>query len=53
MMSGDKKVILVIGGTGLVGCAIQKIIQEDKTKNEEWVFVGSKDADLRYIFNFL
>ena len=47
-MPGDKKVILVTGGSGLVGCAIRKISQEDKREDEEWIFVGSKDADLRY-----
>lgn len=45
-MSGDKKVILVTGGTGLVGHAIQTIVQREKKEEEEWVFLGSKDADL-------
>lgn len=45
-MSGDKKVILVTGGTGLVGRAIQTIVQREKREEEEWIFVGSKDADL-------
>lgn len=45
-MSGDKKVILVTGGSGLVGRAIQKIVQEDKREDEEWIFIGSKDANL-------
>jgi GDP-L-fucose synthase len=48
-MSGDKKVILVTGGTGLVGCAIQTVVQQEKREEEEWIFVGSKDADLRYV----
>jgi GDP-L-fucose synthase len=48
-MSADKKVVLVTGGTGLVGRAIQTVIQEEKRDDEEWIFVGSKDADLRYI----
>ncbi|XP_008557417.1 probable GDP-L-fucose synthase [Microplitis demolitor] len=42
----DKKIILVTGGTGLVGKAIEKTIELDKKDDEEWVFVGSKDADL-------
>lgn len=41
-----KKVVLVTGGTGLVGKAIQQVVSEDKRENEEWVFLGSKDADL-------
>ncbi|PSN34327.1 GDP-L-fucose synthase [Blattella germanica] len=45
-MSGDKKVVLVTGGSGLVGHAIQKIIEDEKREDEEWIFVGSKDADL-------
>ncbi|PNF22653.1 GDP-L-fucose synthase [Cryptotermes secundus] len=45
-MSADKKVVLVTGGTGLVGHAIQTIVQQEKRDDEEWIFVGSKDADL-------
>jgi GDP-L-fucose synthase len=43
---GNKEVVLVTGGTGLVGKAVQEIIEADPPANEEWVFVGSKDADL-------
>ncbi|KAK2183165.1 hypothetical protein NP493_321g00010 [Ridgeia piscesae] len=48
MSSGDgKKVILVTGGTGLVGEGIRHIIvTEEKREDEEWVFASSKDADL-------
>lgn len=43
----DKKVILVTGGTGMVGSAIKYISEtEQKRPDEEWVFVSSKDADL-------
>ncbi|ESO04985.1 hypothetical protein HELRODRAFT_185540 [Helobdella robusta] len=46
-MSGDKKIILVTGGSGLVGQAIKKIVEtEEKRENEEWIFLSSKDADL-------
>lgn len=38
--------VLVTGGTGLVGKAIEKVVAEDKQKNEEWFFIGSKEADL-------
>jgi NAD(P)-dependent dehydrogenase (short-subunit alcohol dehydrogenase family) len=48
-MSADKKVVLVTGGTGLVGRAIQTVIQQEKRDDEEWIFVGSKDADLRFV----
>lgn len=47
-MSGDKKVVLVTGGSGLVGHAIQTVIQKEERDDEDWIFVGSKDADLRY-----
>ena len=50
--------ILVTGGHGLVGKALQKVLQQKDIKNdtngysfmklphEEWIFVSSKDADL-------
>lgn len=42
----SNKVILVTGGTGLVGKAIQKVVEEEKKVNETWIFVSSKDANL-------
>lgn len=48
-MSAEQSIIiLVTGGTGLVGRAIQHVIKTDKRLNETWIFVGSKDADLTY-----
>jgi GDP-L-fucose synthase len=39
--------ILVTGGSGLVGKAIEKVINSgEKKANEEWFFVGSRDCDL-------
>lgn len=38
--------ILVTGGTGLVGQAIRELIENEKPSDEVWIFVGSKDADL-------
>uniref|UniRef100_A0A1I8AYT9 GDP-L-fucose synthase n=1 Tax=Meloidogyne hapla TaxID=6305 RepID=A0A1I8AYT9_MELHA len=39
--------ILVTGGSGLVGKAIEKVITSgEKKTNEEWFFVGSRDCDL-------
>lgn len=43
---GDKKRVLVTGGSGLVGQAIQNIVSEENKPDEEWIFVNSKDADL-------
>lgn len=40
------QVVLVTGGTGLVGKAIEAVIMRQKPKNEEWFFASSKDADL-------
>jgi GDP-L-fucose synthase len=41
------KVVLVTGGTGLVGRAMQKVISEDpEAKDERWIFLGSKDGNL-------
>lgn len=41
-----KDVVLVTGGTGLVGRAVQEIIAENPPSDETWVFAGSNDADL-------
>ncbi|KAK3928112.1 GDP-L-fucose synthase [Frankliniella fusca] len=43
---GVEKVILVTGGTGLVGQAIRELVDSEKPTDELWVFVGSKEADL-------
>lgn len=39
------KKVLVTGGTGLVGNALKTIIDES-ANGDEWIFVGSSDADL-------
>lgn len=45
-MSQEQKIVLVTGGTGLVGKAIETVISENPQENEKWIFIGSKDADL-------
>ena len=41
-------VCLVTGGTGLVGEGVREVVTEaGPVPGEQWVFVGSKDADLR------
>lgn len=46
----EKKVIMVTGGTGLVGQAVRAIAEkEEKRDNEEWVFLSSKDGDLGWV----
>ena len=39
--------ILVTGGSGLVGQAIKSYTDEHKLPGETWVFLSSKDGDLR------
>lgn len=48
-------VVLVTGGTGLVGKAIEYVIEHEpegsrfgKRPGEKWIFAGSREADLRY-----
>ncbi|XP_076040152.1 GDP-L-fucose synthase-like [Oratosquilla oratoria] len=40
-------VIMVTGSSGMVGHGIQLALEEDKKPNEKWIFLSSKDADLR------
>jgi hypothetical protein len=54
-----KSVVLVTGGTGLVGYAIQHVIDTEpvgsrfgRREGEAWVFLSSKDADLRFVSCF-
>ncbi|KAG5877660.1 hypothetical protein JTB14_015624 [Gonioctena quinquepunctata] len=42
----EKKVILVTGGTGLVGKAIQQIVETERRSDENWIFLSSTDGDL-------
>jgi hypothetical protein len=48
-----ESVILVTGGSGLVGQAVKWVIENDtserygKKENEKWIFLTSKDGDLR------
>jgi GDP-L-fucose synthase len=39
--------VLVTGGTGLVGKAIEAVVNKEANPNEKWVFASSSDADLR------
>jgi GDP-L-fucose synthase len=48
-------VILVTGGSGLAGKAIEWVIENDKSERfgkkegEQWIFLTSKDGDLRQV----
>lgn len=52
-MSSEKSVIMVTGGTGLVGKAIQWVVENvqdpayGKREGEEWIFLSSKDGNLK------
>lgn len=49
----SESVILVTGGSGLVGEAVKWVIENEsnprygKKEGEKWVFLSSKDGDLR------
>lgn len=46
--SGNKPmIVLVTGGSGLVGKAIEAIIGQESNSEEKWIFASSKDGDLR------
>jgi len=46
-MMAEKKVVLVTGGTGLVGKAIEYVVEHgEKQDGEEWIYLSSKDGDL-------
>ena len=54
------KVILVTGGSGLVGQAIQFVLSDPKSDpafraqaDETWHFINSKEADLRYLLQYI
>ncbi|MCL4136300.1 UNVERIFIED_CONTAM: hypothetical protein GTU68_047867 [Idotea baltica] len=40
-------VVLVTGGSGLVGQAIKTHVASENKANEKWIFLSSKDADLK------
>lgn len=43
------KVILVTGGSGLVGKALMNVVNSEKKSDESWIFLSSKDGDLRSV----
>lgn len=49
-MSGEaapSDVVLVTGGSGLVGKAVEAFVTANPVPGEKWVFLTSKDGDLR------
>lgn len=43
------RVIMVTGSSGLIGYALQRVVEKDKISHERWIFLSSKDADLTYV----
>ena len=53
-MASSGRVILVTGGTGLVGKGIEHVVGlDDDYKKDKFVFLSSKDGDLRYAHHIL
>ena len=43
----EQKRILVTGGTGLVGKALEEVVATEENRSDEtWIFLSSKDGDL-------
>ncbi|CAD6185662.1 unnamed protein product [Caenorhabditis auriculariae] len=43
----EPKIVLVTGGTGLVGSAIHQVVNSsEKREDENWVFISSRDCNL-------
>jgi GDP-L-fucose synthase len=44
----SKKVIMVTGGSGLVGSGIRMYVEQSEARpDEEWVYLSSRDGDIR------
>ena len=41
-MESEKTVVLVTGGSGLVGSGIKEVVEEEARPNETWIFLSSK-----------
>lgn len=46
-MASEPMVVLVTGGTGLFGKAIEHVVKNDPRPQESWIFLSSKDGDVR------
>eukprot|EP00112_Aurelia_sp_Birch-Aquarium-sp1_P025416 Seg843.2 transcript_id=Seg843.2/GoldUCD/mRNA.D3Y31 product="hypothetical protein" protein_id=Seg843.2/GoldUCD/D3Y31 len=44
--SSKHRVVMVTGGSGLVGYALKKVVAAEAKTDETWIFLSSKDADL-------
>ena len=42
-----QKRIMVTGGSGLVGKALEEVVTKEESRSDEtWIFLSSKDGDL-------
>ena len=44
MTESERRVVLVTGGSGLVGSGIKAVVAEEPRPNETWIFLSSKVA---------
>ncbi len=44
--------VLVTGGTGLVGHGLKRAVDAEPHPDDTWVYLGSKEADLRQAFAY-
>ena len=42
MTEAERRVVLVTGGSGLVGSGIKAVVEEEPRPNETWIFLSSK-----------
>lgn len=43
----EQKRIIVTGGTGLFGKALEEVVANEENRSDEtWIFLSSKDGDL-------
>ena len=42
MTESEGRVVLVTGGSGLVGSGIKAVVEEEARPNETWIFLSSK-----------
>ena len=44
--------VLVTGGSGLLGHGIENVLSEEDLKNFSWIFLSSNDCDLKYVAKY-
>ena len=49
MSEGKEMVVMVTGGSGLVGNGIRIMVEKDQRPGEKWIFLSSKDANLMFV----